>query len=131
VREACRGLTVIETLIAATLFLTAIVVVVGLFPASARAARQAQGHLLATNLAERELELARAASYGALEDRQNSYTLQIVNNGAKTDMELTTRVKISEVRDGLKRILVVVDWQGTDLFNKELQMETYAARLTP
>ena len=126
------GLTVIETLIAATLFLTAVVVMIGLYPASARATRQAQGHLLATNLAERELEISRGSHYDALEDRSNTYTLTVENNGAREDITFTTNVTVSDVRpDALKRIHVEVTWQGTDLFNRKIEMETYSAKLTP
>lgn len=125
------GLTVIETLIAATLFLTAIVVLVGLYPASARATRQAQGHLMATNIAERELELSRATNFDALEDRTNTYPLEISNNGALETIKFDSAVKIKDVRAGLKSITVTVTWQGTDLFNRKLEMETYAAKLSP
>ena len=130
-RIAPRGLTVIETLIAATLFLTAVVVMVGLYPASARATRQAQGHLLATNLAERELEISRASHFDSLENRSNSYTLSVENNGAQEDLQFDTEVTVSDVRPGLRRVAVAVRWQGTDYFNRRIEMETYAAKLTP
>ncbi|MCA9780153.1 MAG: hypothetical protein KC800_25680, partial [Candidatus Eremiobacteraeota bacterium] len=81
-----RGLTVIETLIAATLFLTSVVVLIGLYPASARATRQAQGHLMAAYLAERELEFARGRGYNSIEDYTETYDLTVVNNGASHDI---------------------------------------------
>lgn len=126
-----RGLTVIETLIAATVFLTAIVVLVGLFPSSARAVRQAQGQVLATHYAERELEISRATSFDTLADRTNSYTLTVENNGASEELTFNTSVTVSNVRPGLKRIAVRVDWLGTDYFNRSLEMETYAADMSP
>jgi Tfp pilus assembly protein PilV len=126
-----RGLTVIETLIAATLFLTAIIVLIGIFPASARAARQAQGHLLGTNIAERELEICRAQDYDALEDRTEQYKIEVENNGVAHEITFEVEVKVSDVRPGLKRIRVEVDWLGPDYFNRGLKMETYAANLAP
>lgn len=126
-----RGLTVVETLIAATLFLTVIVVLVGVFPGSARATRQAQGHLMAVNLAERELELSRAMDYDALADRSNTYLLNVENNGASNDISFNTELTVSDVRPGLRRIEVEVDWVGPDYFRRRLKMETYAAKLSP
>lgn len=121
----------IETLIAATLFLTAVVVLVGLFPTSVRAARQAQGHLMAVNLAERELELSRAQDYDSLEDRSEQYVLTVENNGASNDITFNSNVRVTDVRTGLKRIEVTIDYLGPDYFNRELRMETYAVDLNP
>ena len=125
------GLTVIETLIAATLFLTSAVVLVGLYPMSARASRQAQGHLLATYLAERELELVRAMDYRAIESRQADYELDVKNNGAAHKIDFRVDVTVTEIRTGLKSILVRVNYLGPDYFNRELKMETYAAQISP
>lgn len=125
------GLTVIETLIAATLFLTAAVVLVGLYPMSARASRQAQGHLMATYLAERELELVRAMEYSAIENREEEYVLTVENNGARNDIEFETEITVREIRAGLKSIVVKVNYLGPDFFNRELRMETYAAQISP
>lgn len=125
------GMTVIETLVAVTLFLVAVVSLVGVYPASVRAARQAHGHLVATHLAEREIELSRAQEYGGVEPREGQYTLEVESNGAKVPVEYTTRVTVQEVRDGLKRVQVTVLWNGLDRLNRQLQMETYVARLSP
>lgn len=130
-KPKARGLTVVETLIASVLFLTALVALIGIFPASARAARQAQGHLLATNLAERELELTRAMDFDALENRTQTYVLAVENNGVQNDITFETEVEVSDVRPGLRRVLVTVDYLGPDYFNRKLRMETYSARLSP
>ena len=126
-----RGLTVIETLIAATLFLTSVVVLIGLYPASARATRQAQGHLMAAYLAERELEFARGRGYNAIEDYTETYDLTVVNNGASHEITFNTSVKVTDVRDGLKSVVVSVDYLAPDKFNRQLKMETYLGKSTP
>lgn len=126
-----RGLTVVETLIAATLFLTAVVVLVGLYPASARAVRQAQGHLLATNIAQRELELSVAMDFDALEDRTQQYVVDIENNGNLQKITFDTQVLITDVKPGLKRIVVEMSWLGSDNFVRKLEMEGYSASRTP
>jgi len=130
-RRNTRGLTVIETMIAATLFLTSVIVLIGLYPASARATRQAQGHLMATYLAERELEFARGRGYDALTDYTETYDLAVTNNGVSHDINFTTTVKVIDVRDGLKSVTVSVDYLAPDKFNRQLKMETYVGKSTP
>lgn len=126
-----RGLTIIETMIAVSLFAVAIVTIIGVYPVSARAARQAQGHLVATNLAEKELEFSRAMDYDAIESRTEDYTLAFESNGAATQIEFEADVVVQETRPGLKQIVVTVTYLGTDNFNRRLEMETYVARLSP
>jgi hypothetical protein len=125
------GLTVVETLIAATLFLTSVVVLIGLYPASARAARQAQGHLMAANLAERELEFARGRGFDFLTDTTGTYDLEVENNGANHTINFQTTVTVTVVRPGLKSVTVLVDYLAPDNFNRQLKMETYVGKATP
>ena len=121
----------IETMVAVTVFLVAVVALIGVYPASVRASRQAHGQLVAANLAEKELEFSRAMEYDAVESRQKDYVLTLETNGVQTNVEFETRVEVNEVREGLKRLEVTVLWQGTDRMNRNLKMETYVARLTP
>lgn len=126
-----RGLTVIETMIAVALFATAIIAAIGIYPTSARAARQAQGHLVASHLAEKELEFSRAMDYDAIEDRQEQYTLDFESNGAATQITFDTDIRVQEVQTGLKQLTVTVNYVGTDNFNRRLVMETLIARRSP
>lgn len=126
-----RGLTVIEIMIAVAVFAVAIVTIIGVYPVSARAARQAQGHLVATNLAEKELEFSRAMDYDAIETRSEQYLMEFESNGARTQIDFTTEVEVQEPRTGLKQIVVTVNYLGTDNFRRSLRMETYVARLSP
>ena len=130
-RSFARGLTVIETLIAATLFLTSVIVLVGLYPASARATRQAQGHLMAANLAERELEFTRGRGFDFMEDYTTTESLEVTNNGAKHSITFETKVEVKQVRPGLKSVTVTVDYLAPDNFNRQLKMETYVGQTTP
>lgn len=126
-----RGLTVVETLVAVSIFAVAIVAMIGVYPASVRALRQAHGQLMAANLAEKELEFSRAMQYDAVETRDKDYQLTLETNGVPTTVEFETQTRVSEIREGLKRVAVTVRWQGTDRMNRSLEMETYVARLTP
>ena len=123
------GLTVIETLIATTLFLTAVVIIVGLYPSSARAVRQAQGHLMATSIAERELEIARASSYDSVENRTEEYVLRVTNNDAEMEITFNTQVEVTEIQPGLKSVTVNIDYLSPDHFNRKVTMQTYVAKM--
>lgn len=125
------GLTVIETLIAATLFITSVIVLIGLYPASARATRQAQGHLMATNLAEKEIEFTRGRGFDFMANDSNTYAIAVTNNGVTHTITFNTTVTVAEVRPGLKSITVLVDYLAPDNFNRQLKMETYVGKTTP
>jgi Tfp pilus assembly protein PilV len=122
---------VIETMVAVSLFAVAVVALIGLYPASVRASRQAHGHLVAANLAEREIEFSRAMAWDAVEDRNKDYDLLLETNGAPTTVEFETSIRVTMVSDGLKRIHVTVRWNGTDRMSRKLEMETYVAKLVP
>lgn len=125
------GLTVIETMVAVALFAVAVVALIGIYPASVRASRQAHGHLVAANLAEKEIEFSRAMEFDAIETRDEEYNLVFESNGASTTVEFETETTVTEIRDGLKQIRVLVRWNGLDRMNRSLEMETYVARLSP
>ena len=130
-KVASRGMTVIETLVAVALFTGAVVVVIGVFPASVRALRQSHSHLVAATLAEKELEFCRAQDYDALENRDESYSLTQERSGISTTITYRTHLEISLLRQGLKRVLVTVEWKDTEQMQRQLRMETYVARLAP
>lgn len=126
-----RGLTVIETLIASAVFTVAILALIGIYPVSAKAARQAQGALVAANLAEKELEFSRAMAYDAVADRTLDYEISIENNGFDMQLVFQTATTVTEIRPGLKQIKVRVDWAEPDSQPRKLEMETYVANLAP
>ena len=131
-RRPQNGLTVIETLIAATLFITSVVVLVGLYPASARAARQSQGHLIAVNIAQRELEFCRGRGYDNAVDYTAEYSIPVENNGARIEIKFNTTVKVTDLAPrGLKSVMVTVDYLAPDHFNRQLKMEGYLGRSAP
>lgn len=120
-------------MIAVALFAVAVVSLIGIYPASVRAARQSHGHLAAVNLAEKELEFSRAMNYESVQDRAKDYKLILKTNGAQNEIDFVTKVTVSQVpsRTGLKRVKVTVAWVGTDRIARELMMETYVAKLSP
>ena len=130
-RAGLRGLSVMETMVAVTVFLVAVMALIGVYPASVRASRLAHGHLLANNVAEKELEFSRAMEYDAIENRDNAYALVLESNGAETTLDLQTHMEVTEVREGLKRLELQVKWKGLDSSTRTTRMETYVARLTP
>ncbi len=126
-----RGLTIIEMLIAATVFIVAIVTLIGIFPVSARSAQQSHAHLVATNLAEKELELSRAMDFLAVADRDKTYRLHQESGGFAREEIYQVTVRVREIRSGLKSVLVTVKWDQDKNIPRNLSMETFVARLTP
>lgn len=126
-----RGFTILEMIIAAAIFAVAVVCLIGVFPVSARAAREAQGTLVAVNLAQRELEMARSASYSAITPRTSSYTISIDSNGVDERVTFSTSLEVTEVRPGLKLVKATVTWAQPDSVERSTSLETYVVRLTP
>jgi hypothetical protein len=120
-----------ETMVAVTVFLLSIVTVVGAYPVSVRASRLAHGHLMASTLAEKEIEFSRAMDYDAVETREQTYNLVLEAQGAPCNLTFQTHMEVSEVREGLKRLKLTVSWSGLDSQTRRNEMETYVARLTP
>lgn len=125
------GLTVLETLIAVTIFAVGVMSLFSIFPVSAKAARQSIGHLAAVNLAERELEFSRAQAYDAVQNRSQDYDIVIESNGATNNLVFQTFTEANEIRTGLKHVKVVVRWTEGGGTTRETSLETYVPRLQP
>lgn len=125
------GFTVLEMIISVAVFAVAMVALIGVFPVSIKAGRQAQSTLVAVNLAERELEVSRSAAYDAIAGRVYSYDLDIMSNGVTIQITYDTEVEVNEVRDGLKHLKSTVTWAEPDAQVRTTSLETYVARRIP
>ncbi|MEW6279972.1 MAG: hypothetical protein AB1758_15185 [Candidatus Eremiobacterota bacterium] len=128
-----RGLTVVEMLIAAALFAVSLMIMLGVFPVSARAVRKSQETLIATHLAETQLELARAGSFGNLASfSPQTTTVVVTHNGVDIDYAFEVEQQVSDfgTDSGLKTVVVLVRW-ASDRQQRTLRMETQIARTIP
>ncbi len=125
-----RGFSVMEMLVAAAVFASSVMILLGIFPLSARAVRQSQLNLIATHLAENQLETARARSYEALFTETLPpipFTLKV--NGTDLNVTYTVTMDVTEVNPGLKSVRVTVSWFWE--FDRNLTLETEIARTSP
>ncbi len=119
-----------EMLVAAAVFASAVMILLGIFPLSARAVRQSQLTLIGTHMAEFELETARARSYEALADETLPpipVTLKL--NGTDTTVSYTVAMMVQESSPGLKHVAVTVNWLWETPHS--VTLETEIARTTP
>ncbi len=119
-----------EMLVAAAVFASSVMILLGIFPLSARAVRNSQLNLIATHLAENQLEIARARSYEALFSESSPsipFTLKV--NGTDLNVTYNLTMDVQEVNPGLKRVRVTVSWFWE--FDRNLTLETEIARTAP
>lgn len=125
-----RAFSVMEMLVAAAVFASSVMILLGIFPLSARAVRNSQLNLIATHLAENQLEIARARSYEALFSESSPaipFTLKV--NGTDLNVTYNLTMDVQEVNPGLKSVRVTVSWFWE--FDRNLTLETEIARTSP
>lgn len=120
-----------EMLVAAAVFASSIMVLLGIFPLSARAVRQSQLTLIATHMAELQLETARARSYEALADEAiPSLPVVLKLNDKDLTVDYRVSMKVVETAPGLKHVTATVAWKW-ESEDKTLTLETEIARTQP
>lgn len=125
-----RGFSVLEMLVAAAVFAISVMILLGIFPLSARAVRQSQLTLIATHMAEFQLETARARSFEALSDESLPVipvTLKL--NGTDTTVDYMVSMRVMETSPGLKHVTATVTWKWES--DRTLTLETEIARTMP
>lgn len=130
--RGCRGLTVIEMLVASALFALAIGTVIGIFPIAAKANRQSHGALVAGTLAREEMELLRTAPFESIPaSRERDVEVSVVVAGSP--VELSYRIESRSVlkEPGLKGLEVVVEWTGPGEKQRRETFHSDVARYTP
>lgn len=128
-----RAFTVTEMVVAAAVFITAVLVLFGIFPISARSVSQSEQRLMAVHLASSQLELARAINPERLRDEgPYTTTVRFLHQGKTVTQEysLEQRVTPATANAPLRNVTVVVSWHA-DNRDQQVQMETQFARLQP
>ncbi|MBI3925143.1 MAG: prepilin-type N-terminal cleavage/methylation domain-containing protein [Armatimonadetes bacterium] len=125
-RRSRRGVNLIELLLALALFATAILLIIGIFPTAARSVRQAQGIVVATDLASRRLEELRAVPFAGLAPAVSVIKMTSTSSGGPQVTEYTVQTLVTDRSPDLKHVEVLVSW-STDQA-RLLRMETYRAR---
>lgn len=125
-----RAFSVLEMLVAAAVFASSVMILLGIFPLSTRAVRSSELTLIATHMAEFQLETARARSYDSLFDETGpALPVTLTLNGIDTTVDYTVSMQVQEVAPGLKHVTATVVWYWET--DHTLKLETEIARLAP
>lgn len=126
-----RGFSLIEILVAAVVFTGATLMVLSIFPATGKLSQQAQCVMIATNLAELELEESLATDYDSLAGRTETHTMACNRDGATHRIDYTVEITVADVSGGgLRHVTARTSWtyEGE---TRNVYLESYVADLTP
>ena len=125
-----RGYNLLEVIIAAMIFSTALVLMIGLWGTYHSALTQAKNRLVAGSLARAVLEQRLASGYGALTDivdkpQVQKFTSRSQVRGRLVSVEFTTTFLTTEsaISPLFRRLVTTVEWEE-DTGNKSLAYET-------
>ena len=105
-------MTIMEIVVAAALFSISMLVLLGIFPLSARAVRKAEVRTIAVHLAENQMERARSISFSAVGNvPAYSSSADIVNNSLTETIDFTIAQTVTDLGSGLKHTIVNVSWR--------------------
>ena len=109
-------MSLLELVVAVSVFAVAFVMLLTVFPTAARAVRQGEQYLAATFLAERRLEEVRAMDFDgldALNDPPSPPPVELTTNnqGISTAQSYSIQTSVSPTTSpDLRRVRVVVSW---------------------
>lgn len=117
-RRRRKGFSLIELLLGLTIFTTAFLFILGIFPSAMKAMHQGRQILLATHVAQREMEafLGQYRTFSSLTDGTHTPTeatpslISLVNGNTEV-MSFTTSIIVSSVNADLKDVRCQVTWQ--------------------
>jgi prepilin-type N-terminal cleavage/methylation domain-containing protein len=110
-----KGFSLIELLLGLTIFSTAFIMILAVFPTSVKAMHQGRQVLLATHIAQGQMEtFLNGKTFATLAD--GSYTpttpsMISMVNGQTEVMSFTTQIVVSTVSANLKDVRCQVTWQ--------------------
>lgn len=123
-RQDQSGMSLLELLLAVSVFSTGFLMILGAFPTAAAAVGQSEALAAATFLTERHLESLRSREFGAIA----SLTSEVTVAAGTERVRMTTQVVVTSPRSNLKRIRAVTQWDGGATGPKVVEMETLVAR---
>lgn len=117
-------MSLLELLLAVSVFATGFLMMLGAFPTAAAAVGQSEALTAATFLTERQLEAVRNQEFPAI----ISLTSEATVLAGRERVKMTTQIVVTLPTGNLKRIRAVTQWDGGATGPKVLELETYVAR---
>jgi len=107
-----RGISLIELMIAIGLLASGFLMVIGMFPTGLMALKKSEGVVLATDLAQRELERVKTTDYDAMSSYQVQEELILTASGTSITRRFTCAVQADTelVAGRLREVVVMVSW---------------------
>lgn len=125
-RSRSSGFSLVEVLIATTVFSVAFLALIGLFPTTQRTSRQAQYQLLANHVAEAQMEATIYAPFDSVASTSpQTQVMTTTTNGAQQVWSFTWQITVTPNIGGnasLKDVRCRVTW--TDDRMRYLDLET-------
>jgi len=108
----------LEVLLAIVLLAGSVLLVLGVFPQAVRSNQQGKDLLLATNLAQKEMELCKAMEPSDFDStfdssREVDYTARVRGNDHTMSFRVTR--EFVDVTSDLKEVTVTVEWQHGEI----------------
>ncbi len=108
---------------AAFIFLAALSLIAGVWPAYSRAAAKNAGYLAAMDIASQELEVSMAQGYDGVADRSGDVVVANIIEGQSVERQFHYDVVVSDLSPTLRDVTVTVTW--SDLTgDQEIRLET-------
>lgn len=103
-------------MIAIALFLTSFCMIIGIFPVTFKSVQLSKESLIASNIAEQQLEYAKSLTFGEISNDPNgplkhsSYVLSNTVNGVQQSLEFSVDYFVTSISTELKDVKVTVTW---------------------
>lgn len=115
-RRRHTGMTILETVIAAFIFITTVVGLLGVWATHSRAIGKARSILIANDLSERVMEQCVAARYERVNEFDGAtevFDVEFIIQGVTITNQFTSTVTITDQSPTIRNVVVRVEWTDT------------------
>jgi type II secretory pathway pseudopilin PulG len=122
-----RGFSLVDLLVAFTIFSMALLATLTIFPASMQSIRKARMNTMATHLAQSALESVFNQSFATIANSAGSTTMTSTLNGSQETVTFTTTITVNSLSSDLKDVSVRVSWSedAAGSLSHNVTLETY------
>ncbi len=114
-RSRSRGFSLLDLLVAFTVFSVALLVALTIFPSSMQSVRKSHYYLMASHLGQAQMEETIDLPFSNINVGTTSNTTTLVStvNGSQASIAFTSTLTVTSVSVNLKDVLCVTSWQET------------------
>jgi prepilin-type N-terminal cleavage/methylation domain-containing protein len=128
-----KGFSILELMFAMAIFLTSFCMIIGVFPVTFRSIQTAKNNLVATHLAELNIEVVKNLAYDEIvtgKPADGTYSLRSTVNGVQQNLDYNCNYVVTPlgINDDLKEVRVQVSWNEGSMVHY-VNLVTRVARL--